>query len=328
MNRRMAWLLGALLLCLGSGGAGAEEKLTYNQSWLPQGSQIGPIVALSKGWFREAGLDVTIVRGYGGQRTANELDQGQFEIGYVDPISLVLTRSNGGHIRLVGAINTQWPASICALTERFQLQSIEDLKGRVLGGGASSPVHNVVPAWLELNGKPREFIRLVRLDPAVIPTSLIEGKIDLVECWKGSDRPVMVNQAAKAGMKVNWLSLAENKLDAYGSGFAVSEDTLAKRGDAVRSFLRAAYRGYEFAIAQPAEAADLLVKMYPLVDRQIALDQIREISEQIQDPAARGNGLGFLRAERMKSTLAFVDRAFDLKGKVAVEDMYSNAFLR
>ena len=88
-----AWALGV------SGTASAQEKITYNMAWLPQGSSIGPIVAAQRGWFKEAGIDVDIVRGYGGGRTANELDQGQFEIGYVDPISLVLNRNNGGKIR-------------------------------------------------------------------------------------------------------------------------------------------------------------------------------------------------------------------------------------
>jgi NitT/TauT family transport system substrate-binding protein len=56
--------------------AGAQEKVTFNMSWLPQGSAIGPIVAQDRGFYKEAGLDVNIVRGYGGNRTANELTRG------------------------------------------------------------------------------------------------------------------------------------------------------------------------------------------------------------------------------------------------------------
>src|SRR5438874_11599308 len=97
----------------------AQEKVTFNMSWLPQGSASGVIVALDRGFFKDAGLDVSIVRGYGGNRTANELDQGQFEFGYVDPISVILNRSNGGKIKMVGAINTRWPAAICWVTSRM-----------------------------------------------------------------------------------------------------------------------------------------------------------------------------------------------------------------
>src|SRR5262245_65902845 len=86
----------------------AQEKVTFNMSWLPQGSVVGVAVAVDQGWFKEAGLDVTMTRGYGGNRTANELDQGQFEVGYVEPISLVLNRGNRRTIRLIGAINPDW----------------------------------------------------------------------------------------------------------------------------------------------------------------------------------------------------------------------------
>jgi NitT/TauT family transport system substrate-binding protein len=317
----------AVALC-GASQAFAQEKVTYNMSWLPQGSSIGVIVAQDRGWYKESGLDVNIVRGYGGNRTANELDQGQFEFGYVDPISLVLNRSNGGKIKMVGVINSRWPAAICWISDRMQAKTLDDLKGKQLGGGSASPVHNVVPAWLEMNGKPRDFIRLLRLDPAVISTSLVEGKIDLVECWKASDRPVTQRTAAAAGHKVAWIEYADYGLNAYGSGFAASEATLSAKPDMVKRFLRGAYRGFQAAIANPEQAADSLVKMFPIVDRGLALQQIREIGELIQDPQAKNEGLGFIRDDRMRSTVGFVDKAYDLKGKVKAEDTYTNNFFK
>src|SRR5881392_1555506 len=97
-RRAFAPAVAAALLAVGGLAASpayAQDKVTFNMSWLPQGSVIGPIVAVDKGFYKDAGLEVTLVRGYGGNRTANELDQGQFQFGYVDPISLILNRSNG-----------------------------------------------------------------------------------------------------------------------------------------------------------------------------------------------------------------------------------------
>src|SRR5262249_40216887 len=196
----------------------AQEKVTFNMSWLPQGSVVGVAVAADQGWFKEAGLDVTMIRGYGGNRTANELDQGQFEIGYVDPISLALNRANGGKIRLIGAINTQWPGGICFAPSRHAAKSLDDLHGLTMGGGSASPVHNVIPAWLELNGKPRDHIRMLRLDPAVIDSSFVEGKIDLEECWRASNLPIVKKQMKAANLELGWLKYSDYKLDAYGSG--------------------------------------------------------------------------------------------------------------
>jgi NitT/TauT family transport system substrate-binding protein len=306
----------------------AQEKVTYNMSWLPQGSSVGPIVAKELGYYKEAGLDVNIVRGYGGNRTANELDQGQFEFGYVDPISLVLNRSNGGKIRLVGAINTRWPGGICYVTPKTSVKGLDGLKGLTMGGGSASPVQNVVPAWLELNGKPKDFVRLLRMDPAVVDASLIEGKIELAECWRASNRATIRKQAAAAGVQVAWIEYSDYGLDAYGSGFATTEDIIRNRPDMVRKFLKASYRGYEYARANPEKAADILVKAFPTVDRGVALEQIIDINDLILDAKAQQQGLGYLRDDRARSTVGFVDKAYGLNGKVGPGDIYTDDLLK
>jgi NitT/TauT family transport system substrate-binding protein len=326
----MKWILKSLAataLVAVATAAGAQEKITYNMSWLPQGSSVGVAVALENGWFKQAGLDVSIIRGYGGNRTANELDQGQFEIGYVDPISLVLNRANGGKIRLIGAINTRWPAGICFVPKRHDIKSLDDLRGLRMGGGSASPVQNVVPAWLELNGKPRDFIHMLRMDPAVIDASLVEGRIDLAECWRASNRPVLKKQARAAGIDVAWIEYSDYKLNAYGSGFAARDEMIQKKPDALRNFLRASYRGYDFARAQPEQAADIMVKLFPTIDRGVVLEQIKDINDLIVDKEVAAKGLGYLREDRMASTVAFVDKAFDLKSKVKVQDTYTNGLL-
>lgn len=307
--------------------ASAQEKVTFNMSWLPQGSIVGPVVAADRGWFKEAGLDVSLVRGYGGNRTANELDQGQFEVGYVDPISLVLNRANGGKIKMIGAINTRWPGGICFVTKRVQPKAIDDLRGLQLGGGSASPVHNVVPAWLEMNGKPKDLVRLVRMDPAVVDASLIEGRIDLAECWRGSNRAVLQKQAGSAGVDIAWMEYSDFGLNAYGSGFAAREEMIAKRPETLRKFLAASYRGYDFARSNPEQAADIMVKTFPTLDRAVALQQIREISDLITDSQATDKRLGYIREDRIRSTLDFVERAFGTKGKVSVEEIFTNTLL-
>jgi NitT/TauT family transport system substrate-binding protein len=324
-----AHLVAAAALAMAATAAAQNpEKVTFNMSWLPQGSSIGVIVAQGQGYYKDVGLDVNIVRGYGGNRTANELDQGQFQFAYVDPISLALTRSNGGHVRLIGAINTTWPARICYVEKNGKRLTLDDMKGMTMGGGSASPVQNIVPAWLEMNGKPRDYIRLLRMDPAVVDASLIEGKIDLAECWKASNLATIMKQAQAAGVKVGWIEYSDYGLNAYGSGLATTDDRIGQNADLVRRFLKATYRGYQFAIDNPEPAADIMLKQFPTVDRNVALQQIREIDQLIVDPSARDKSLGYLRQDRMQSTAAFVDKAFNLNGKVKASDLYTDDFVK
>ncbi len=325
--RPLNLVLGLAVAVVAGSAAIAQEKVVFNMSWLPQGSVVGVAVSLDRGWFKESGLDVTMIRGYGGNRTANELDQGLFDIGYVDPISIALSRSGGGRIKMIGAINTQWPAGVCYNSKLHTVKSLDDLKGLTMGGGSASIVQNVMPAWLELNGKPRDLVRMLRLDPAVVDTSLVEGKIDLAECWRASNRAVIEKLAKVAQVDIAWIEYSAFELDAYGSGFAAREETIAKKPDMLRKFLAAAYRGYDFARKNPEQAGDIMIKMFPALDRAILMEQVHDINGLIVDQSVAKNGPGFLREDRMKNGLAFISKAFDLKGGIKVEDLYTNELL-
>ncbi len=322
-----AWACAAGVLAAPS-AALAQEKVTYNMAWLPQGSSIGVMVAKEQGLFAKEGLEVDIVRGYGGNRTVNELDQGQYEFGYVDPVSLVLNHANGGKVRMVGAINTTWPAGICFDAKRHAIKGLDDMKGLTMGGGSASPVQNVVPEWLELNGKPKDFIRLLRMDPAVIDASLVEGKLDLAECWRASNRAVVQKRADAAGVTLGWIEYSDFGLDAYGSGFATRADLIEKKPEVVRKFLKASYAGYEFAQKQPEQAAAIMTKLYPTIDPNVALMQIQDINTLLVDPNAKDQGLGYLRPDRMDATVKFITKAFDIKSDIKPDDLYTNELLK
>lgn len=308
-----------------SAAAQMKEKVTFNMAWLPQGSIAGPIVAKAKGWFDEADLDVEISRGYGGARTANEIDQGLFDIGYVDPIQVALNRQNGGSLRMVGVINGEWPAGLCYVRKAgANPLELDDLDGLRAGGGSFSPVHQILPVWLEMNDKPRDAVKLLRLEPAVVDASLLEGRIDLAECWRASNRAVLGKLAEQADKEIDWIEYADHGLEAYGSGFATTTRMIEERPEVLRNFLSAAYRGYEFAIEQPEAAADLLVDAHPTLDRKVTLQQIKELKSLI---APEGTLQATFEPEKMEGTLSLITGAFDVpEDAVSAEEIFTNEF--
>ena len=298
--KRMLQLIGTAVCAWALGlpaTASAQEKITYNMAWLPQGSSIGTIVAAQRGWFKEAGLDVDIVRGYGGGRTANELDQGQFEIGYVDPISLVLNRNNGGKIRLVGAINTQWPGGICYVVRQGHKKSLDDMRGCSLAAFCFAGAQRV-PAWLEMNGKPRDFIRLVRQSGRGGHLAH-RGQGRLAECWLASNWPLLRKQAKVAGVAIDWIATAISASMPMAAALRLARIHRKSRSRAISC---AHPIGVRFRPLNPDQAADIAVKMFPtLIVRSCRAD--REINDLMPTPVA-SKGLGYLREDRMRSTLS------------------------
>lgn len=316
-STHVATVAAAALLVFGV-QAGAEEEISFNMAWLPQGSVAGPIIAKEKGWFDEVGLNVTLSRGYGGSRTANEVDQGMFTIGYVDPINVALNRQNGGSLRMIGAINGIWPAGICYVKkDDGDQRGIGDIIGLKMGGGAASPVHKILPVWLEMNGRDRDAIGLLRLEPAVVDASLLEGRIDLAECWRASNRAVLQKLARDAGKEVGWIEYSDHGLNAYGSGFATTEATIAEKPEVLRAFLEASYRGYAFAIENPEAATDILLSAYPTLDRNITLQQISELAPLL---APEGKIEAQFEAERIGDTYELITTAFGVPREAATAD--------
>lgn len=314
-------LAGCLALAL-AGCQGKEAKtdgatVTFNMSWLPQGSMGGVIAAIDKGYYAEQGLTVNVTRGFGGMRTVNELDQGMFEFGYGDPVSVILNRSKGGHAKLVGAINTRWPAGLCYIVERHKIDKPQDLVGLTVGGGQSSAMQVVVPAWLKRNNVDAKRVKMMQLDPAVIVTSLVEGKIDAGECWKGNSLPLFRKRAAEAGLTLGVLPYDRFGLDIYGSGLMATDATIAKDPALVRKFLAATYKGYAWAGEHPDEAVALLVKRYPVLDPKVTREQLLETRELM------AGGQSFDPA-RMDGAVAFLTEAYGLQAPPAAADIYTN----
>ena len=303
------------------------DAVSFNLAWVPQGSTSGVLVAIENGYYEEVNLEVTAVRGYGGNRTINELDQGLFDFAYGNPIGIILNRANGGHTRLIGVINDVWPAGLCYVEQERQPRTIEDLQGLTAIGGAFSPVHELVPIWLEKNGFPRDHINLVRVQPDVIVASLTQGRAELAECWRGSDMPLIKKQAAALGKTVGWLEYRKFNLDIYSNGLATSEQMITEQPEVVRRFVQATYRGYQFLIDHPEEAADIVHGRYPLLDHDVLLGQIEDINELIIGPDLAERGLGWIRADKMARTVELVTEAYDVRDTVQTADIFTNQFL-
>ena len=308
---------------VGTPVANAADSITFNMSWLPQGSMSGVITAIEKGFYSEVGLDVEAVRGYGGGRTTNEIDQGLFEFGYGNPLNMVLNHSKGGKTRIVGAINQHWPAGLCHIRERHKLDAPSDLKGITVGGGSYSPVHVMLPVWLELNGESGDAVTLLKMDGAVVDVSLVEGKIDAAECWLGSNKGLNEKLAKQAGLTVGFLNYSDFNFDILGSGIVTSDKVIAENPDKVRRFVTATFRGYAYANANPEEATDYLLKQFPVLDRDVTLQQVKETV----DLMAGSGKLGMIDPAQVQRTIEFVGPAYGIDS-VAAEDLYTNDFLQ
>jgi NitT/TauT family transport system substrate-binding protein len=324
-NAHLSVLIVATLVMFGACSSDRQaNKVVYNMAWLPQGSQAGIIVAIELGYYEDLGLDVEAVRGFGGIRTVNEIDQGMFEFGYGGPLAVLLNRSNGGRTRMVGSINSRWPAGLCFVKERHNVREPSDLEGLTIGGGQNSPMQALVPLWLEQNGVSRDSINLLQMDPSVVDAALIEGTIDAGECWRGSNKAFVELRARESDVTVGWIEYASFGLDMYGSGVVTSDRMIDEHPEVVQAFISATYRGYAWVLEHPRETVGILVRRHPVLSHEITMQQVEEIIELI----GGADDLGKLDSARMQHGFDFLTQAFDIDESVAFDDIYTSEFLK
>jgi len=312
----------ALALSACSDSSTSASRVKYNMAWLPQGSQIGVIAAIDKGFYKAAGIEVEPVRGFGGIRTVNEIDQGMFEFGYGDPVAVALNRANGGGARMISVINQHWPAGLCFISGRHRLTQPADLAGLKVGGGQNSPVQALLPVWLSRNGVDPKTVQILQLNPSVIVASLIEGRIDAAECWRGNSWPQFQKEARRAGLALDWLEYGKFNLDIYGSGLVTSDKLIHDNPGLVRKFAAATLQGYHYAIDHPVEARQMLLAHFPMLDSGITDAQIHELADLMRTPDAAGG----IDPGKMERTYAFIAAGYPLKGKVTPGDLYAPGF--
>ena len=212
--------------------------VTFNMAWLPQGSMSGVLVAIERGLYRDVGLDVSAVRGFGGIRTVNEIDQGMFDFGYGDPLAVILNRSQGrpgedggGHQPKVagGALLRERPA------RRSRPQS-RPSKGLTVGGGrAARRCRCSLPMWLAANGVSR---RRRHHDAArsrgrhrVAPRRADRRGGVLA----GEQHPAVRKAGRKRrASRSRWIEYGAFGLDIYGNGLVTSEALISESPDVVQ----------------------------------------------------------------------------------------------
>ncbi len=310
----------------GSSGKDSEKGLShvrFNMGWLPQGSMAGIFVAIDKGYFAAVGLDVEPMRGFGGIRTVNELDQGMFDFAYADPLSVALNRARGGKTRMIGGINMRFPAGACFVKERHSIAKPVDLAGLRFGAGQSSAIQTLLPVWLKNNGVDPDRVARIQLDPAIVVTTLVEGKIDAAECWLGNSMALFDKAAKARGVTIGRIAYADFGLDVYGSGFVSRDALITERPELVRNFLAAAYMGYADAARDPGAALATIRKYHPLLDEAVTERQIRETATLM---AAEGGSLR-LKPEKVARIVTYLQSSGQLSGSEPTETLFTNAFI-
>lgn len=237
-------------------GARAEAPelipLRLQLKWSHQFQFAGFYAAVEKGFYRDAGLEVTLVEGRAGVDFIHEVISGAADFGIEMP-DLLLRRAKGDPVVVLAAIYQHSPYVIVSL-EEAKIASPHDLIGRSVMLRPSSNAE--IRAMLLNEGVPLDGVRFV--DHAFNAGALSGRSVDAMSMYTSTiaHEPTLQDAAISILHPINY------GVDFYGDCLFTSESLIAERPDDVRAFRSASLRGWDYAMEHPEEMATLIHERY------------------------------------------------------------------
>ena len=282
-------------------------------------------VALGKGYFKDEGLNVTIMPSKGTADAIRTVVTGGAEIGFIDVPSLVAAGGAGAPIRIVAANYQKPPYCIFSLNPGANIDSAKKLQGIELGSSSASFLPKIWQAVMEMNGVDSKTMKIVNIDaPARVPM-LAARKVPSIDLFIMSEPAI---KRAVPDAKPVCLFAGDLGLEIYANSIGVREDYLKKNPDVVKKFVRAALRGWKDTFDNPKEAAKIQLQYVKALDPQIVVEEIEILKRVAITPEVQKNGLGYITLDRMKKTVDFINKNIDVPGeKLKAENIFVPGFL-
>jgi len=250
----MPWRLCLLALTL-CGFLGATtpglERVNLQLKWHHQFQFAGYYAAQQQGYYRDAGLDVTLIEGEPGTDAVQSVISGTAQYG-VGSSYLMVSRQKGMPVVVLGVVYQHSPEILMARA-RSRVATVQDLVGKRV---MLEDKTDELTAYLKEEGVAEKSLHL--LAHSFNPDDLVQGKVDCISAYS-TDEPFFMAQAHQ-----DWIELSPRMggIDFYGDNLFTSEAELRAHPARARAFLEASMKGWKYAMQHPEEIADLIISRY------------------------------------------------------------------
>jgi len=262
--RGVAALLAAALLLAGAsscGGGGAEpgapQGATLVLDFTPNAVHTGIYAAQRQGFYRDAGVELTIHQPGESTDAPKLLEAGRTDFAILDIHDLGIARQRG--LDLIGLMAiVQRPLAAVIARGDGPVRRPRDLQGRTVGVTGLPSDEAVVNSEVSSDGGDPAKVRRVTIGFDAV-SALAAGKVDAVTGFWNAEGVALRRQ----GVPIRIF-----RVDRYGAPpypeliLTTSRRILQRQPKLVEAMLSATTRGYEFTVRHPSRAlADLLVEV-------------------------------------------------------------------
>lgn len=257
--RRGAFVAGSLALAA-AGRAGAQTLTPLRIGFIPSDMSGQLFFAHDLGMFSKAGLDPRFSPTNNAPEIASAIISGALDIGYSNPVTLVIAHDKGLPFTILAAANMYRAATPTTgellVLKNSPIQSAKDLSGKTIAvGGLNIITHIAARAWIDANGGDSSTVHFIEVPLPAMPAALQAGRVDAATFNPGID-PTM----GKPGDPFRILAYTFNAYSAYFAAgvWFTSKSWLAAHPAEAAKFVGIMHDGARWAGAHAHESAQIL----------------------------------------------------------------------
>jgi NitT/TauT family transport system substrate-binding protein len=321
------WLVGLLLLLagvlplVGCGASAESNSLTVGLTYIPN-IQFAPFyVAESLGYYKAAGLNVTLRHHGASEDEFGALIAGKEDLIFAGGDETLQARAQGQDIVYVASVYTKYPVALIVPADS-PIQKVSDLKGRSVGiPGRFGATYTGLLALLANAGLKQDDVNIQTVGFTQVQ-ALVTRKVDAVMGYLNNE-PI---QLQKQGMAVRTFDVSSAQ-PLVSNGVAALRGALSAHPDQVKAFVAATLKAVDYTIAHPQEAVEISKANVPgLDDPAKAADALTVLKATL--PLWEHSGkTGYNDPAAWKSMADFMSAQGLLAGSVDATKAYSNDYL-
>ncbi len=267
------------------------EKVSVRLQWADQFQFAGYYIAKEKGFYRDAGLDVSIQKFDTKKLAIDEVMAGRSTYG-IGRSSLLIDRMQGKNVVALAAIFQNSPFILLS-KKSLDIKTPRDLIGkRVM---MTRDFQDTISVRAMLNSQGISLDQIKFLEHSFNPTDIITGKTDVMACYI-SNEPYILKEK---GIETNTISPESYGFDFYSDILFTSDSEVHHHPQRVRAFVDATLKGWEYAFAHIPETAQLIKKHYD--GQHKSIESLIYEGEVLKELAYRGNQpLGVMTLEKFR----------------------------
>lgn len=237
------------------------DKVILQLKWKHQFQFAGYYAALENGYYREAGLDVTIIEAQSGVDPAEAVLSGKADFG-VAGSSLALLRDKGKPVVVLAAIFQHSPLVIM-MKDDGTVADVRSLAGKRV---MIEPLSAEVMTYLELENVKSDSMTI--LPHSFDVNDLIENKVDAMTVYTTTE-PYRLRK-----LKIPYKLLEPRScgIDFYGDCLFTTENQIKLHPERVKAFREASLRGWKYAMDHPEDVMAIIRQKY---NRRLSREQLQ-----------------------------------------------------